>query len=81
MLYMFISCFAFLMVIAVAFFIKPKIKNEDTKLYSVIIVTNIAGIIIDIIQYVVIRENYNIHFSNVLGKLYLIYVFFWTYSL
>ncbi len=81
MLYMFISCFAFLMVIAVAFFIKPKIKNEDTKLYSVIIVTNIAGIIIDIIQYVVIRENYNIHFSNVLGKLYLIYVFFWTYLL
>ncbi len=81
MLYMFISCFAFLMVIAVAFFIKPKIKNEDTKLYSVIIVANIAGIIIDIIQYVVIRENYNIHFSKLLGKLYLIYVFFWTYLL
>ena len=76
--YIFCTSFCFLLIIAIAFFAKAKIKNTDTKIYTRIIVANLIGLALDLFQYLIIKNNCDISFAQIICKIYLIYVFTWS---
>lgn len=75
------TSFVFLLIVATIFFFKPKINNSDTIIYKKIISANLLGLLIDLIQYILIQSNFNVLISKIIGKIFLAYVFFWTYLL
>ena len=52
MIYIFGTSLVYIILIAIVYFSKQHLDNYDNKLYSIIIVVNILGLIIDIIQMV-----------------------------
>ena len=77
--YIFSMSLFYLIVIAIIYFTKERIKNYDNKLYSIIIVVNIIGIIIDLLQYYLIKINVPNMYILTLGKLFLVYIITWTF--
>lgn len=74
-LYFQICSMTFLIVLAFVFFGKKKIISYETKLYSVLIVTNFFGLMLDFIStYLALIDSSNI-FLNPISKLYLVYLF------
>ena len=55
--YIFFTSLFYLIVISVIYFTKERIKNYDNKLYTTIILVNIIGMIIDILQFYLIKSN------------------------
>ena len=78
MVYIFITSLIYLITIACIYFSKKRINNVDNKLYSIIIVLNIIGVIIDILQYYLITFNAPDHIIQFISKLFLIYILTWT---
>ena len=76
--YLLCTSFGFLLIIAIVFFAKAKIKNEDTKIYTRIIIVNLMGLCLDLFQYLIIKHNVDINISKIVCKVYLVYVFTWT---
>ena len=79
MIYIFGTSLVFIILIAIVYFSKQHLDNYDNKLYSIIIVVNILGLIIDIIQSFVIRYNYPNIIINIFIKAFLIYIVIWTF--
>ena len=77
--YIFFMSLFYLIVIATIYFTKERVKNYDNKLYSIIIVVNIMGIIIDLLQYYLIKINVPNMYILTLGKLFLVYIITWTF--
>ena len=51
-----ICCFVFLIIIACTYFSKEKINNMDNKVFSILILINLLGIIIDVGGYFSFRN-------------------------
>ena len=81
MQYAIATSFVFLLIISIIFFVKPKINNKDTKLYRSIITINLVGLFIDFMQFMLIKYDANYFLSVFMGKIFLIYVFVWTFML
>lgn len=79
MIYIFGTSLVYIILIAIVYFSKQHLDNYDNKLYSIIIVVNILGLIIDIIQSLVIRYNYPNIIINIFIKAFLIYIVIWTF--
>ena len=77
--YIFLTSLFYLIVISVIYFTKERVKNYDNKLYSTIILVNIIGIIIDILQFYLIKYNVPDIYILVVGKIFLIYILLWTF--
>ncbi len=75
----FFTSLFYLIVIATIYFTKERVKNYDNKLYSIIIVVNIVGVVIDILQYYSIKANIDSIYILSLGKIFLIYILVWTF--
>ena len=75
------TSFVFLFIISIIFFVKQKVNNNDTKLYKSIIIINLIGLLIDFFQFIFIKYNVNYFLSFCMAKIFLIYVFAWTFML
>ena len=78
MLYIFITSFIYLLLIAFIYFSKERINNEDNKIYSRIIILNIIGVLIDTTQYLLTSYNVMGLIMPIITKSFLIYISIWT---
>ena len=58
MLSIFMVSLLYLLLIASIYYVKGAVDNFDTRMYKKIIVVNILGLIIDILQYIVIYTTF-----------------------
>ncbi len=79
MVYVFVTSLVYIILIAIIYFSKKRINNFDNKFYSIIILINILGIIIDIIQSLLIKFECSNLVINIISKLFLIYIIIWTF--
>lgn len=78
MIYLFcISC-VYILLIAIIYFSKKKIDNYDNKIYKKVLIINIVGIFIDIIQYLLIVKGVSDVIIIIFNKAFLIYILLWT---
>ncbi len=56
------------------FFGRKRISNTETKLYSIIIIVNIIGVLLDIASTYLALFDFNNPYLNIISKLYLIYL-------
>lgn len=69
----------FSILIIFLFFKKGYIKNEETKIYRYLIVSNLIGLILEILcSYASFYYNVSPFFSNLIYKTYLVYLLIWT---
>ncbi len=69
--------FIYMMIVLIIFFSKKRVNNVETKLFSVISLINIIGIVLDII---IVYLSYVIPFHPslyILNKFYLLYILYW----
>ena len=66
---------------AILFFTKEKIQTKENKIYSIILIVNFIGLIIEITVSMILRCNIQINeFLLILGlRLILLYIPIWTY--
>ncbi len=69
-----IASLAFILVIAITYFVKPRINSIETKIYSTLLVINVVGIIIDILSTFLALNNHVSIFLTIISKLYLVYI-------
>lgn len=69
----------FILLVAVVYFSKPRIKSIENNIYKWLIVTNIIGLILEISCYFAVDfVNINPILAISILKLYVIYIFIWT---
>ena len=78
-MYIFGTSLVYLVLISIIYFSKKRLDNYDNKLYSIIIVVNIFGLVLDIFQSVVIKYNYSDVVIHIFSKSFLIYITVWTF--
>lgn len=77
-----ICCFLFMVLIAMVYFLKGRIKNIDNSIYTSIVVLNLVGLFIDISGYFSFRTFGSDFILNVLiSKIYLIYYISYIFCL
>lgn len=77
-----ICCFIFLSIIAYMYFSKEKIKNVDNKIFSILIILNLIGILIDVGGFASFRLLGASSFLNIIiSKIYLIYFVSYAFCL
>ena len=75
-----ICSLVFMLIFLITYFSKRRLKNKDNSIYSFLIITNIIGLIIDIIGYITMHNlNLNSLVNIIISKLNLIYYFTWLY--
>ena len=75
-----ICSLVFMLIFLIIYFSKRRLKNKDNSIYSFLIITNIIGLIIDIIGYITMHNlNLNSLLNIIISKLNLIYYFTWLY--
>ena len=79
MVYIFGTSLVYLVLIAVIYFSKKRLDNYDNKLYSIILIINIFGLVLDICQSLVIKYNYPDTIIHILTKSFLVYITVWTF--
>ncbi len=70
----------YMILITLIYFSKDKIENLDNKIYKRIIVINIIGLIIDIIQFLSIKNELDEQLIYLFAKFFLLYVNAWTFA-
>ena len=69
-----IACLAFITIIASFYFSKSRLKNVDNKIFTILVITNIIGIILDVGGFVSFKILGTENILNVfISKIYLIY--------
>ena len=75
-----ICCLIFITMFGVNYFFKDRINNEENKLYSFLIISNVIGLIIDILGFLILKYLPIDGIANsLIPKIYLIYYFTWIY--
>lgn len=69
----------YIILLGLIYFLKKRIKNKETKIYSYLIITAFIGDILDIITTYLAYVDINNYFLNPLCKLYLVYLLVWMY--
>lgn len=78
MMYVFITSLVYVILISCIYFSKEKVKNIDNKFYSILLILNTFGLLLDILQYYSIKNNLNSILILIFNKSFLIYVNVWT---
>ena len=74
-----ICSLVFILLVSVVYFYKPRIKSIENSIYKWLVVSNIIGLILEILCYFavdLVTEYYFI--SIVILKLYVVYIFVWS---
>ena len=79
MIYIFFTSLIYILLMSFIYFSKQRVDNYDNKLYSVILFVNIIGLILDIVQCLIIKYEFNTIIIHFVAKLFLIYIVIWTY--
>ena len=79
MLLVYIISFIYLSTIALIYFGKEKINNIDNRIYKLILIVNMCGIVIDACQIVLISNRAPDLVILCFNKIFLVYVIFWTF--
>ena len=75
-----ISSLIFMLIFLITYFSKRRLKNKDNKLYSLLIICNIVGLIIDIIGFITMKcLPLDSIINNIISKINLLYYFTWLY--
>jgi len=69
----------YVILLAIIYFGKKRVKNRETTIYSYLIITGILGVILDIITTYLAYVDVTNVFLNPLCKLYLVYLLVWMY--
>ena len=80
--YFSICSLVFLLIFIVVFFLKRKVENIDTKIYGVILIVTLIGIIFDVLCFVLYKFgfDYNNFIYKTMAKLEFTYYFVWLIS-
>ena len=76
--YLFVMNFIYIIMIMLIYFSKKRINNLDNKIYSTILILNSIGVVIDIIQFAMIKNGADYSAVIFVNKLFLLYVITWT---
>lgn len=76
--YLFVMNFIYIIMIMLIYFSKKRINNLDNKIYSTILILNSIGVVIDIIQFAMIKNGADYNSVIFVNKLFLLYVITWT---
>lgn len=68
------SAFILIFSLGIIFFGRKRISNTETKLYSIIIIVNIIGVLLDIASTYLALFDFNNPYLNIISKLYLMYL-------
>lgn len=79
MIYIFFTSLIYILLMSFIYFSKQRVDNYDNKLYSIILFVNIIGLILDIVQCLIIKYEFNTIIIHFVAKLFLIYIVIWTY--
>ena len=74
-----ICSFLFIFLLSIIYFVKPRIKSVENKIYKWLIITVLIGLVLEVLCYFavdMISSNYLL--SIIILKLYVIYIFVWT---
>lgn len=75
-----ICSLVFMLIFLITYFSKRRLKNKDNKLYSLLIICNIVGLIIDIVGFITMKYLSLYSIINILiSKINLLYYFTWLY--
>ena len=75
-----ILSFIYMLLITIIYFSKKTIENFDNKVYKHILIINILGLLIDIIQYLLIRNHVDDLLIMIFNKAFLLYINTWTFA-
>ncbi len=78
-LYFQILSLVYLLLLMMVYFSKEKIMNIENKIYSVIIITSLVGLLLDFISTYIALVNVKYPYLNFICKLYLIYLLTWIF--
>ena len=76
--YLFVMNFIYIIMIMLIYFSKKRINNLDNKIYSTILILNSIGVVIDIIQFAMIKNGADYNAVIFVNKLFLLHVITWT---
>ena len=75
-----IICLVFITMFSVIYFSKKRINSLENKIYSLLLITNMIGLILDITGFICFKTlGVGNNLSVIVSKIYLIYYFSWTY--
>lgn len=77
-MYFQICSFVYMLMITIIFFSKKRVKNGETKIFSLLSIINVFGLILDIIIVYISYKYPNNNILYPLNKLYLIYILAWA---
>lgn len=76
-LYFQICSLFYIVLLMVIFFSKDKIKSKENKMFSILIVTNFVGLLLDLASTYMALTDLNNPLLNFISKLYLVYLLTW----
>lgn len=76
-LYFQICSLFYIVLLMVIFFSKDKIKSKENKIFSILIVTNFVGLLLDLASTYMALTDLNNPLLNFISKLYLVYLLTW----
>ena len=72
--YFSICCLIFLVIISYFYYSKSRLNNVDNRLFSILLITNLIGIIIDVVGYLFFQVfPLDSIINKLIAKVYLIY--------
>ena len=76
-LYFLIISFIYLVLVMIIYFVKNKIKTKENKIFSILLVTSLIGIIIDFLSVYMAFNNIHTFIFRFINQLYLVYLLTW----
>ena len=76
-LYFLIISFIYLVLVMIIYFVKKKIKTKENKIFSILLVTSLIGIIIDFLSVYMAFNNIHTFIFRFINQLYLVYLLTW----
>lgn len=80
--YFSVCCLIFLAIIAYFYYSKSRLNNVDNRLFSILLITNLIGIVIDVVGYLFFQVfSLESTINKTIAKVYLIYYLCYTFIL
>ena len=76
-LYFLIISFIYLVLVMIIYFVKKKIKTKENKIFSILLVTSLIGIILDFLSVYMAFNNIHTFIFRFINQLYLVYLLTW----
>ena len=71
----------YILLVMLSFFLKKKIRTIENTIYSLLLVGNFIGLVLDIVGFYLVYHSENIVLINFIAKLILIYLILWIFTM